>query len=193
MTHREPGTVTKAINALHAPPSGALDEAHRQIYAELQCLATRERRGEAPGRTVNTTALVHEAYLRLTQNGAGPWDSRWHFYGSAASAMRRILVDAARRRGVHARALERIAVTEEGRESASINPDVLALDEALSELETIDPRLAEVVMLRYFAGLSVEETAETMETSARTVKRDWRAAKAWLYRRLASGLDPDDA
>lgn len=191
MPERQPRTVTRALNALYEPDPGSMSDAHRQIYLELTRLASRELRGETPGRTLDTTALVHEAFLRLTRNGSGPWESRWHFYGSAAVAMRRILVDAARRRKVHARAVAHFTAVGDEVEPPRIGPDVLELDEALNELVRFDPRLCEVVMLRYFAGLTIEETACAMGASERTVKRDWRAAKAWLYRRLASKIDSD--
>jgi RNA polymerase sigma factor (TIGR02999 family) len=158
------------------------------VYAELRRLAVVLAGRLPPGQTLQPTALVHEAYLRLVGDRDPGWNGRRHFFGAAARAMRDILVDQARRKashrhGGHGRRLE----LAEG--MALIEPpadDLLALDEAIQKLQAQNPHLAEIVMLRYFTGLSVEETASVVGQSERTVYRDWRYARAWLTRELTS-------
>ncbi|HQY87794.1 MAG TPA: ECF-type sigma factor [Tepidisphaeraceae bacterium] len=143
---------------------------------------------EPAGHTLQTTALVHEVFLRLSADETVKWDNPRHFFAAAAEAMRRILVERARR--VHSLkrggGRERVDLdfVDAGMESEPIA--MIALDEALTELKTFDERLSNVVMLRYFSGLSVEETAAALETSSRTVKRDWAVARAWLSKKLGS-------
>jgi len=161
-----------------------------QLYTELRRLAEVLTRQLPPGQTLQPTALVHEAYLRLVRNQDPGWEGRRHFFGAAAQAMREILIEQARRKASqkHGGQAQRV---ELGEGLAWIEPpadDLLALDEALRRLQAEDPRLAEVVQLRYFTGLSVEETAGVVGASVRTVKRDWRYARAWLARQL--GKDP---
>ena len=166
-----------------AQPAAAL---LAQLYTELRRLAGVLTRQLPPGQTLQPTALVHEAYLRLVRNQDPGWEGRRHFFGAAAQAMREILVYQARRkssikRGGHGQRVE----LAEG--LALIEPpddDLLALDEAIQQLQAEDPRVAEIVMLRYYAGLSVAETAETLGQSVSTVTRDWRFARAWLAERL---------
>ena len=160
------------------------------VYAELRRLAAALTRQLRPGQTLQPTALVHEAYLRLVRNQDPGWEGRRHFFGAAAQAMREILIEQARRKASQKRGgqAQRVELAEG---LAWIEPpadDLLALDEAIARLQAEDPRLAEVVQLRYFTGLSVEETAGVVGASVRTVKRDWRYARAWLARQL--GLDP---
>jgi RNA polymerase sigma-70 factor, ECF subfamily len=159
----------------------------RLVYRELRRLAAHHMRGEQPGHTLQTTALVNEAYLKLVGQRAGPWDGREHFFGVASHAMREILVEHARKR----RALKRGGsrnklyvedVMEPAAQERSV--DLLALDEALQRLERIDPQQGRAVELRFFAGLSVEETARVLGVSPRTVKRDWSVARAWLHREI---------
>jgi RNA polymerase sigma factor (TIGR02999 family) len=144
-------------------------------------------RHERPGHSLQTSALVNEAYLRLVDYERMEWQNRAHFFAVSAQVMRRILVDHARRRnlkrggGVEHVALEEAAVV------GGEGPDLVALDDAMNALARIDPRKVQVVEMRFFGGLSVEETAEVLKISAITVKRDWRAAKAWLYRELTGG------
>jgi RNA polymerase sigma factor (TIGR02999 family) len=162
-----------------------------QLYSELRKLAGVLTRQLPPGQTLQPTALVHEAYLRLMRNQGPGWEGRRHFFGSAARAMREILIEQARRKASqkHGGQAQRV---ELGDGLAWIEPpaeDLLALDEAIERLEAEDPRLAEIVRLRYFTGLSVDETAGVVGASARTVKRDWRYARAWLARQL--GKDPE--
>jgi RNA polymerase sigma factor (TIGR02999 family) len=163
-----------------------------EVYAELRRLAASLTGRLRPGQTLQPTALVHEAYLRLVRGQDPGWEGRRHFFGAAARAMREILIEQARRkdsrkRGGGARRVE----LSEG--LALIEPpaeDVLALDEAIGQLRAEWPHLAEVVQLRYYAGLSVEETAEVVGRSVSTVTREWRFARAWLAGRLGEGAPP---
>jgi RNA polymerase sigma factor (TIGR02999 family) len=163
-----------------------------EVYAELRRLAAALTVGGRPGQTLQPTALVHEAFLRLVGDRDPGWEGRRHFFGAAAQAMRQILIEQARRRGARKRGGDghRVELTEE---LAFIDPpadDLLALDEAIQALQADEPLLAEIVMLRYYRGLRVEETAAVLGHSASTVKRDWRRARAWLSRRLG-GLGED--
>jgi RNA polymerase sigma factor (TIGR02999 family) len=156
------------------------------VYAELRRLAAAYMRRERPGQTIQPTALVHEAWLRLA--GAGqPWTDRKHFLGIAARSMRQILVDRARARGAHKRwaALDRVSLTDSLAAGPRDDAMLPALDEALSRLEQLDAEQARIVELRYFAGLSIEETAETLGISPATLKRRWALARAWLLRELS--------
>jgi RNA polymerase sigma factor (TIGR02999 family) len=165
----------------------ALDELMPLIYRELHKLAKRYMTRQEDGHTLQTTALIHEAYLKL--GGAGKdWQNRDHFFGVAAKAMRHVLVDSARARSAEKRGGEvRIAQLDEGANvAAGRAAELIALDDALTSLAAQHPRQAEVVELRYFGGLSVEETAKTLNMSVETVARDWRFAKAFLR----SSLDP---
>jgi RNA polymerase sigma factor (TIGR02999 family) len=156
------------------------------VYAELRRLAAALTARLPPGQTLQPTALVHEAYLKLVRDRDPGWEGRRHFFGAAAQAMREILVDQARRKGSarHGGHAHRVELAEG---VAYIEPpadDLLALDEAITRLQAEDPRLAEIVMLRYYSGLSVDETAGVLGVSASTVARDWRFARAWLAERL---------
>lgn len=161
------------------------------IYNELHRLAARQMRRESPGNTLQTTALVHETYLRLTDQRQNNWQDRAHFFGIAAQLMRRILIDRARSR----RAAKRgngIKISLDGGEFADKEKsiDVLAVDEALQKLAALDPQQARIVELRFFGGLSIEETAEASNISPATVKRDWSMAKAWLHREISKAASP---
>jgi RNA polymerase sigma factor (TIGR02999 family) len=154
----------------------------QEMYTELRRLAAALTARRGPGQTLQPTALVHEAYLRLVRDQGPGWEGRRHFFGAAARAMREILIEQARRKGRLKRGGggKRVELAEG---LAWIEPpadDVLALDEAIRRLEAEDPRLAEVVMLRYYSGLSVEETAAVVGVSVSTLTRDWRYARAWL-------------
>ena len=156
------------------------------VYDELRRIAAAYMRRERPGQTLQATGLVHEAYLRLA--GAGtPWHDKRHFVGIAARSMRQILVERARARGAQKRwaGLDRVSLTD----SIAMAPDQVgmlpALDDALTRLEQIDPEQARIVELRYFAGLSIEETAEALGMSPATLKRRWALARAWLFRDLS--------
>jgi RNA polymerase sigma factor (TIGR02999 family) len=187
-TPPNPDEVSQLILDWADGDQAALDRLIPLVYNELRRLAHHYMRREHPGHTLQTTALVDEAYLRLVDQTHTHWKSRAQFFGIAAQLMRRILVDHARshlyaKRGGGARkvALEDVAVLSPQR-----GADLIALDDALERLSSIDPRKSHVVELRYFGGLSVEETAEILEVSAITVKRDWLVAKAWLRREIGN-------
>ena len=163
------------------------------VYEELRRLAYRQMAGEPIGMTLQPTALVHEVFLRLGGEGRTSWSSRAQFFSAAAMAMRRILVEEARRRRQLRRggAFRRVPL-EDGAEGfelvdavGSRGEDLLALDAALDQLERVDARMFQVVQLRYFAGLTVEEAAEVLEVSPRTIRREWETARLWLFQRLA--------
>lgn len=158
------------------------------VYEELRRLARRYMRGERPGHTLQTTALVHEAYVRLVDSDLVRWKSRAHFLALTSTLMRRVLVDFARSRAQLKRggASRRVSLNSELL-SSTRNPDLLALDDALKDLTAFDPRKGQIVELRFFGGLSVQETAEVLNTSQRTVMRDWSLAKAWLRSELSKG------
>ena len=168
----------------------ALDRLTPLVYDEIRRIAHRYVQREREGETLQTTALVNEAYLRLAGSANITWQNRAHFYAVTAQVMRRILIDHARRRqyvkhgGETQRVAFEVAISEVGLMSQPRAAELLALDEALDELARLDPRKNRVVELRYFGGLSLEETAKVLEVSLMTVRRDWRAAKAWLFRRM---------
>ncbi len=170
--------------------SGSSAELLPQVYDELRRLARARIAREPAGLTLQPTALVHEAYLRLAGDGTDRrWDRRGHFFAAAAIAMRRILVERARhyRRVKHGGTQQRVELDLESPALAPALPDVLAVDEALTRLEQIDPPKARVVLLRYFAGLTIEETAAAMDLSPATVKNEWAFARAWLHDVLSTG------
>jgi len=164
----------------------ALDQLVPLVYAELRRLAHCQMRRERPSHTLQTTALVNEAYLRLVDSKRVRWQNRAHFFAITAQLMRRILVDDARARGSLKRGGKAVHVALEDTPVASPPPDadLLALDEALTRLAAVDKRKSQVVDLRHFGGLSVEETAEALHVSPETVMRDWKVAKLWLLREL---------
>jgi RNA polymerase sigma factor (TIGR02999 family) len=158
------------------------------VYDELRKLAAAKLAQEGPGQTLQPTALVHEAYLRLAgADSANEWESRRHFFAAAAEAMRRILVERARRKATvkHGGGLRRVELSDHLIVDDQRADELVALDEALVDLERNDPQAAQVVKLRYFAGLSHQETAEALDISRRAADRLWVVAKAWLYRRMA--------
>jgi RNA polymerase sigma factor (TIGR02999 family) len=171
----------------------SLDRLMPIIYTELRRLAHSYVRNERPDRTVQTTALVNEAYIRLVDYRMH-WQGRAHFFAIAAQAMRRILVEQARKRRSTKRGgdAHKVSLDDAAPVSRQRAEDVIAVEDALTKLEEIDPRRSRIVELRFYAGLSVEETAEVLGISAPTVKREWRAAKAWLYR-VMNGEPGDDA
>jgi RNA polymerase sigma factor (TIGR02999 family) len=179
------------------PPSesGTSAELLPQVYDELRRLARARLAREPAGLTLQPTALVHEAYLRLTKSGADQrWDRRGHFFGAAAIAMRRILVERARhyRRVRHGGEQQRVELDQDAPAPAAELADVLAIDQALTRLEAIDAAKARVVLLRYFAGLTIEETAAAMDLSPATVKNEWAFARAWLHDALKGQVDSAD-
>jgi len=179
--------ITRMLQEWSGGKQEALDALLPHVYAELRRQASRYLRGERAGHTLQTTALIHEAYLKLIDQRTVNWQNRAHFFGIAAQAMRRILVDYARgrhreKRGGIGEDLPIEAAALVVSEERSI--DLVALDEALTRLAEFDERQARIVELRYFSGLSVEETAEVLRLSPATVKNDWRTAKAWLYQEI---------
>ena len=171
------------------PPRRSADELVATLYTELRGLAAARIASEPPGRTVQATVLVHEAYLRLRGDGEANWNSRAHFFGAAARAMRRILVEQARARKRQKRGGDRqqVPLDELVPDGAGVSDDVLAVDEALDKLQAQDSRKAEIVHLRYFGGLTNEETAKAMDLSVGTIEREWRFLKAWLRAEIGSG------
>jgi RNA polymerase sigma factor (TIGR02999 family) len=157
------------------------------VYDELRRLAKSYLRRETSGHTLQTTALVHEAYLRLIDQRVDNWQNRAHFFGIAAQLMRRILIDHARSKQAAKRGSgeTRLSLDEALEVSGKNEAELLALDEALTALAAFDPRQGRIIELRYFGGLSIEETAEVLGLSPATVKREWTTAKAWLYRELS--------
>ncbi len=179
--------VTQILNQIEQGQVAAAADLLPLVYAELRQLASHRLGKEKPGQTLQPTALVHEAYLRLVGDAEVKWDGRSHFFAAAAEAMRRILIENARRRQSLKRggdvSLRPIAEHDAIIDFGDID-ELLDLDAALTKLATDEPDLAKLVELRYFAGLSVEETAEALGVSARTVKRNWAFARAWLGREL---------
>jgi RNA polymerase sigma factor (TIGR02999 family) len=182
-----PADVTQLLLAWSQGDEGALEKLVPLVYAELRRLAHRYMRQERPGHTLQTTALIHEAYQRLIDTPQPSWQDRTHFFAVCARLMRRILVDFARARGYQKRGGgARVIHFEEGLVPAGVRGrDWVALDEALKALLSIDERKSRVVELRFFGGLTTEETAEVLKVSSDTVQRDWKIAKAWLLRELA--------
>lgn len=180
--------VTRLLAAARDGERKALEQLYALVYGELRGLAEARLRRERRGHTLQPTALVNEVYLRLDPN-KGSWENRRHFFGAASRAMRCILVDHARRRLADKRGagLERVTLADLEVASPETDIDLVALDRTLEELEREEPRLAEVVTMRVFAGMSIEETAEALELSPATVKRDWTFARAWLGERLEPG------
>lgn len=188
MDRHSASQVTMLLDEIERGDSSAPEKLLPLVYEELRRLAQARMSKESPGLTLQPTALVHEAYLRLVGEGPKGWGGRAHFFAAAAEAMRRILIERARRVGriKHGGGRKRLdlEMTEVGEEESL---DVVALEEAMQKLRRIDERLERVVSLRFYAGLTVEQTAELLGTSARTVKRDWEFARAWLYDALAEG------
>ena len=182
--------VSVLLRAWSDGDSTALDQLTPIVYDELHRLARRYLRGERRDHSLQTTALVNEAYLRLVDHTRMAWQDRAHFFAVSAQVMRRILVDHARRRNVkRGRGLRRVSLDEATMIGGERPPDLAALDDALTLLAERDPRKAQVVEMRFFGGLSVEESAEVLGVSPVTVMRDWRTARAWLYRELSGSGD----
>jgi RNA polymerase sigma-70 factor, ECF subfamily len=167
---------------------GALDRLTPIVYNELRRLARRYMTGERLGHSLQATALVNEAYLRLMDYKGMQWQNRAHFFAVSAQLMRRILVDHARRHNLKRGGdVQHISLEETALVGGDRAADLVGLDDAMNALARLDPRKVEVVEMRFFGGLSVEETAEVLKVSPVTVLRDWRTAKAWLYRELTGG------
>jgi RNA polymerase sigma-70 factor (ECF subfamily) len=188
-THPTVEDVSTLLRAWSEGDRRALEKLIPIVYDELRRLGRRYMRGERSGHSLQTTALVNEAYTRLVDYKRMQWQNRAHFFAVSAQLMRRILVDHARRHnlkrgaGVHHVSLEEAAVV-----GGDGDTDLAALDDAMSALARIDPRKVQVVEMRFFGGLSVEETAEVLKVSPVTVKREWRAARTWLYRELTGAI-----
>jgi RNA polymerase sigma factor (TIGR02999 family) len=183
------GEVTRLLADIKLGKKDSLNRLMSVVYRELRRIAAHQMRGERAGHTLQPTALVHEAFLRLVDQSRADWQNRAQFFGVAAQLMRRLLVDHARRRRAAKRRIP-IAVSEEILQrgaSADQTEEILAVDEAVGRLAELDQRQARVVELRYFGGLSVEETAEAMGIAPRTVKLDWAMAKVFLKSQLSGG------
>jgi RNA polymerase sigma factor (TIGR02999 family) len=181
--------VTHILSAIEHGDPHAAEQLLPLVYDELRKLAAHKLVQEKPGQTLQATALVHEAYLRLADGKAAQhWNSRGHFFAAAAEAMRRILVEQARRKGNlrHGGGRRRCALSDEDRVDLPTSDEVIDLDAALSRLSSADPQAGAVVQLRVFAGMTIEEVAEVQGISPRTVKRHWAYARAWLGRELAA-------
>ena len=179
--------VTRLLQAWGSGDETALERLMPLVYEELHRLAHRYMAAEPSGQVLQTTALVHEVYLRLVDVDNIDWQNRAHFYGICARLMRRILIDFARSRNYQKRGgqFPHIELEETATVTAVVGSELLAVDDALKELAKLDPRKAEVVELRFFGGLTVEETAAVLKVSSETVMRDWKMAKAWLLRELS--------
>lgn len=189
MTHAGRGVVTQILQAVEQGDSKAAEELLPIIYEELRKLARSLMAKTPPGNTLQPTALVHEAYLRLLGTEDPGWNSRGHFFAAAARAMRRILVEQARRKAGarHGGSMQRVDAHEADLAIELPSTDMLALDEALECMSQQDKRATDVVMLRYFAGLTIEETAKVLGISDSTVARDWQFARLFLYEQLTQG------
>jgi RNA polymerase sigma factor (TIGR02999 family) len=183
----DPEGVTRLLVEWQNGDQKALDSLIPLVYQELRSIAGRYLSRESPSHTLQSTALVHEAYFKLIGQRRVRWQNRAHFFGIAAQAMRRILIDHARHQAREKRggAVPKLSLDDAmAAADAGADIDLLALDDALTALAEIDPRGAQIIELRFFSGLSLEETAEVVGVSAGTVKRDWSAARAWLYREM---------
>ncbi|HKH48058.1 MAG TPA: sigma-70 family RNA polymerase sigma factor [Thermoanaerobaculia bacterium] len=192
-----PGEITGLLAAARQGDGDAASRLMALVYDELRVMARRQLRGRRPGQTLTTTALVHEVYLKLVDQDGVPWQDRSHFFSVAALAMRHILVDSARRRVAKKRGGEDVRIPLDELRLSGGEPDaearaveVLAIDRALTSLAALNERLSQLVELRFFAGLTEEETAEAMGTSERTVRRDWRKARAFLFQALGGQAAP---
>jgi RNA polymerase sigma factor (TIGR02999 family) len=191
MSNKSPNDVTRILHAVERGEEGALDELLPLLYDELRLLASQKLSQEAPGQTLQATALVHEVFLRLTGGNSQSWKSRGQFFGAAAEAMRRILIDNARRKKSLKRGgnWERVSLDDVLVVNDYGMPieDLLSLDEALDRLEQVDPKIAELVKLRFFAGLTGKQAGEAIGVSHNTADSYWAYARAWL--RTAIGDD----
>jgi RNA polymerase sigma factor (TIGR02999 family) len=183
-----PERITDLFASWREGNAGAGDRLFATLYQELRRLARYQLRGRPAGATLDTTALIHEVYLKLAEGARAPVRDRGHFLALASRVMRQIVVDHARQKSAAKRdAAVRRPFDENGRAAALSAEDLLALDEALNRLESLDPRLAQLIDLRFFGGLSVEETAEALDLSEATIKRDWLKARAFLLHQMERG------
>jgi RNA polymerase sigma factor (TIGR02999 family) len=194
MSNKSPSDITRILHAVERREEGALDELLPLLYDELRLLAVQKLSHEAPGQTLQATALVHEVFLRLTGGQSQSWKSRGQFFGAAAEAMRRILIDNARRKKSLKRggdrdrvSLDNVLVVENCGMPAE---DLLSLDEALDRLEEVDPKIAELVKLRFFAGLTGKQAGEAIGVSHNTADAYWAYARAWLRTAIGDDREP---
>jgi RNA polymerase sigma factor (TIGR02999 family) len=189
MTSQISKQITQLLAGWERGDPDALNELTPVVYNELHRIAHRYMRRERPGHTLQTSDLINEAYIRLIDQRAAHWRNRAHFFAIAAKQMRRILVDRARARGYAKRGANPLQVSlDEGMAvSGKKSPDMVALDDALKELEAMDARKSRIVEMRFFGGLSLEETAEALGISVPTVEREWRSARAWLHKAMTTG------
>ncbi len=192
------GTISRTSQLLQEFADGdasASDELMRLLYDELRAMGRRQLARERPGQTLQPTALVHEVYLRLLSESEQRFSSRRHFFGAAAEAMRRLLVERARRKARvrHGGALRRVELEDVPFAQTMLTEELFALEEVLDALETQDPEMAMVVKLRYHVGMTVEEVSKALNRSPRTVKRQWAAARVWLRREIDRKREPPGA
>jgi len=180
--------VTLILQAVRRGDGQAAEELLPMVYNELRQLAAARMAQESAGQTLQATALVHEAWLRMVGDGDRSWQNRAHFFGAAAEAMRRILIENARRKSRLKRGGGQVRLNIEELELAATTPDdkILLIDEALARLQMKDPQMARVVMMKYFGGMTNQEAAESLGVTERTVERQWAYAKAWLFRDIRS-------
>lgn len=192
MTQPSPGEITRILEAVSSGEEAAAEDLLALVYDHLHNMARVRMADERLGHTLQPTALVHETYLRLFADQPPAWENRFHFFSAAAEAMRRILIDRARRRDRQKRGGDQQKVDLDSAIGSYEPPaeELLALDEALTRLESIDPQMAQVVKLRYFAGLTIDETAQALQASPRTVSRLWTHARTWLHSELRRGSEP---
>ena len=186
-----PDSVSDTLAAARAGDQQAGEDLIKVVYTELRRLAQAKMSHEAPGHTLQATALVHEAYVRLVGENDPGWDSRTHFFGAAAEAMRRILIERARRQKAakHGGGRQRVPLDQADLGFEAPSTDIEALHEALADLEKEDPRAAEIVRFRTYLGMNHEQIAKCLGVSKRTVRRDWEFARIWLYKRLGGRSD----
>jgi RNA polymerase sigma factor (TIGR02999 family) len=181
-----PGEITQLLGAVDSGDPKGAEELLPLVYEELRRLAAQKMAQEAVGQTLQATALVHEAWIKLVKPGPQHWNSRGHFFGAAAEAMRRILIDRARmrKRARHGHGLERVDLDQVDVATTADDETLLRINEALDKLASEAPEKAELIKLRYFAGLSIEDAASALDISPTTAKRHWAFARAWLFTEL---------
>jgi RNA polymerase sigma factor (TIGR02999 family) len=184
--------ITDLLSRWNQGEGAAREELVPLVYDELRRIARRYLAGQSPGHTLQSAALVHEAYIRLVGHSSVHWDDRAHFFAVAAQLMQRILVDHARKRRAAKRGQGRVTLTLDERlmPAKQLELDLIALDDALNELSRMNAHQSRLVEMRFFTGLSIEETARALGISTATVKRDWSVARAWLYREMARTASP---
>ncbi len=189
MAARTTDQITRLLAGWGRGDPAALDELTPLIYDELHRIAHRYMQRERPGHTLQTSALINEAYIRLIDQREGRWQNRAHFFAIASKLMRRILVDRARSKGYAKRGgnAQQVSLDERVAIAGGRETDLVALDDALKDLEALDERKSRIVDMRFFGGMSLEEVAEALRISVPTVEREWRAARAWLHKAVTSG------